>query len=107
MTGGQHRQEQPGGSPRVGVGADVPRVLGVPDQVGEVSGDRAERVPGGAGQVGLRGQRGRVGEQHAVGVPRVRGVRVRRRLARLPVRGLAEYVGQQTGRQAGAVGQVI
>jgi hypothetical protein len=36
------------------------------DQVGQVPGDRAGRVPGRLGQREVGGQRRRVGEQHAV-----------------------------------------
>ncbi len=52
--------------PRVGVGADTAVGLGALDQLGQVSRDRAEGFPGRLGQLGLGGQRGRVGEEHAV-----------------------------------------
>ena len=74
LAGGQHRQQQPGGGLRISVGADVSRTLGAPDQVGEVSGDRPDGILGLARQIGLRGQCGRVREQHAVSGARVRVV---------------------------------
>ncbi len=106
-TGRQHRQQQPGGGLRIGVGADVARLLGASDQVSEVSRDRPDRVPSRAGQIRVRGHRRCVREQHAVGGPCVRAVRGRRPLAWSPVRGLGEDANQQPGRGVGAVGEVI
>jgi hypothetical protein len=41
--------------------------LSVPDQVGQVSGNGAEDIPGGTGQFWFGGQRDRVGEEYAEG----------------------------------------
>jgi hypothetical protein len=41
--------------------------LSVPDQVGQVSGNGAEGIPGGTGQFWFSGQRDRIGEKHAEG----------------------------------------
>jgi hypothetical protein len=107
LAGGQHRQQQPGGGLRISLGVDVSRILGAPDQVGEVSGDGPDGIPGRVGQIGLRGQSGRVREQHAVSGARVRVMRVRGPLPWSPVHGLGEYAGEQPGRGGGAVGQAV
>ena len=121
-TGRQHRQQQPAGRRRIGVGTDVARTLGAPDQVGEVSGDRPHRIPGGDGQIRVRGQRRGVSEQHSVGGPGVGGPGVggpgvggpgvggvpgQASPVRWPARRLGEYPGQQPRRGVGPVGQVV
>lgn len=51
---------------RVQVGADVAVGLAAPEQVGQVTGDRAGCSPGRLDEAGLGGQGGRVGEEYAV-----------------------------------------
>jgi uncharacterized protein len=109
---GQHRQHQPGGRLRIGAGAEIAIRLGTPDQVGQVTGDREHCLAGRPGQLGLGGQRGRVGEQHPVPGSSVvsmpgPGAGICRGLARLTVHGPGQHVGQQPGRRAGAFGQVV
>ena len=110
-AGGQDRQQQPGGGFGVGAGPGAAAGLGVPDQVGQVRGDRADGIAGRAGQSRLGGQRRRVGKQHAVRGPGMPGAVRPRALGKAVPRPRAarpgQHVGQQPGRRPGACGQLV